>query len=318
MRRLAGKALAVLIPVAVLAVASWAVVRTSGGGSITNPHPAATGAPAATGKLLPRYYGVAVPSPLERNLRAFTAAAGTVPGIVEYYERFGSAFRDSPADVIERRGALPMMQWNPAYVPLAKITDGSYDAYLRAYAASVRAFRARIIISFGHEMNGPWWTWSAGRQSPAGFVAAWRHIHHVFTAAGASNVIWCWNPNVVSGPQVATLAPWWPGTAYVDWIGLDGYYFRPGYSFASIFGATLREARRLGPGKPVMIAETGAYPGPQMPARITNLFSGAASAGLVAVVYFDHKGQQDWRIEHTPAAAAAFRSAAAKYVRAKP
>jgi mannan endo-1,4-beta-mannosidase len=285
--RIPGKAVAIAVPLAILAAASWAVIGSQGVASLPVPGSPAVSRPAPPA----RYVGVSVPSPMAANLDAFARGTGANPGIVAYYERFGSSFRDSPV------GAS-----------LTAIASGGYDGYLRSYALSVRTFRARIIISFGHEMNGPWWPWGKGHESPASFIAAWRHVHDVFAQAGATNVTWLWNPNVVSGPSVANPAAWWPGGAYVDWIGLDGYYWHPADTFASVFSGALAQMRALSPGKPVIIAETGAYPGPKMAARIGQLFAGATAAGVTAVVYFDHDGHADWRLEDHPAALAAFRA----------
>ena len=69
-------------------------------------------------------------------------------------------------------------------VSLAAIASGRYDAYLRSYAAAVKAFGSQVILSFGHEMNGYWYSWGYRHTSPAAFVAAWRHIVTVFRAVG--------------------------------------------------------------------------------------------------------------------------------------
>src|SRR5438477_654456 len=62
-----------------------------------------------------------------------------------------------------------------------------------------------------------------GGHDPARYIAAWRRIHDRFVAAGATNVVWVWAPNVTDvegGPE--TMA-YYPGDAYVDWTGVDGY-----------------------------------------------------------------------------------------------
>ena len=47
-------------------------------------------------------------------------------------------------------------------------------------------------------MNGNWFPWSEGvNGNQAGeYVTAWRHVHDIFTAVGATNVTWVWCPNV--------------------------------------------------------------------------------------------------------------------------
>ena len=81
---------------------------------------------------------------------------------------------------------MPLVQIEPTGVSLAAIASGRYDTYLRSYAAAVKAFGGQVILSFGHEMNGYWYSWGYRHTSPAVFVAAWRHIVTVFRAAGCA------------------------------------------------------------------------------------------------------------------------------------
>lgn len=84
-----------------------------------------------------------------------------------------------------------------------------------------------VAISFGHEMNGHWYPWGTKDTTAATFVKAWRHIHDLFQEEGATNVVWVWSPNVVNPVPSVKLEPYWPGDAYVDWVGIVGYWRRP-------------------------------------------------------------------------------------------
>ena len=70
-------------------------------------------------------------------------------------------------------------------------------------------------------MNGDE-AWS-GNNAPL-YVSAYRHIHDLFVAAGATNVVWVWCPNITDndGGNRATM-DYYPRHAYVDWTGVDGY-----------------------------------------------------------------------------------------------
>ena len=119
-----------------------------------------------------------------------------------------------------------------------------------------------MALSFGHEMNGNWYPWGTSQATPAEFVAAWRHIHDLFAAAGATNVIWVWNPNIVNPMPNVELAPFWPGSAYVDWVGITGYFATTGPdTFAGVYGPTITEVRQF-TSKPIIIAETAVETGP--------------------------------------------------------
>ena len=75
-----------------------------------------------------------------------------------------------------RTRRVPLVQIEPTGISLSAIAAGKYDVYLSSYAEAVRDYGRAVILSFGHEMNGSWYSWSNGHSSPASFVAAWRHI----------------------------------------------------------------------------------------------------------------------------------------------
>ena len=306
-----GKPIAIGLPLVLVAASAYSLLYRAP--RATQATESASARPASCARLTVPFTGVVVPPPQGRSLRTFTLVSSLRPGVVEYYSEFGDRFDARRAGVAEQAGAVPLMQWNPVRSSLSAIAGGRYDGYLRAVAAAVRAFGCPLMLSFAHEMNRPWFSWGSTRQSPAAFVAAWRRIHSIFATAGAANVIWAWNPNV--GSSAASLQRWWPGSAYVSMVALDGYYLGPQDTFRSIFGATVRTFRRLAPGTQVVIAETGAYPGPGMTRRIANLFTGAKAAGLAGVIYFDIARQRDWRLEDDPAALTAFVRSARGYLR---
>jgi mannan endo-1,4-beta-mannosidase len=275
--------------------------------------------PAAPGQLsrptAPQsYLGVYVAGVPESyaGVTAFTAATGVRPNVVVYYSGWYEPFKVSFAADVVRHAAVPLVQIDPSGVSLAAIAGGQYDPYLRSYAAAVRAFGSRVILSFGHEMNGHWYSWGYRHTSPAVFVAAWRHIVTIFRAAGARNVTWLWTVNI-SGrhTNIPSPARWWPGNAYVTWVGIDGYYYKPSWTFASLFGPTIKAVRALTIA-PILIAETSVKPTAGKPDKIADLFAGVRAYGLLGLVWFDTKGAQDWSLSGA-AAVAAFRRGAAAY-----
>ena len=244
---------------------------------------------------------------------ALTSGTGVRPNITLYYsgwyEKFRSAFAVQAAD----NGAVPFIQLEPSGVSLAVIASGAFDTFLKTFATDVASYGARtgrgVIIGFGHEMNGYWYSWGYGHTSPAVFVAAWRHVVTVFRQQGADDVTWLWTVNIIDARHgIPAPAPWWPGNSYVTWVGIDGYYLKPDWTFASLFGPTIKAIRTLTL-DPVMISETGAAPADGQPAKIAGLFAGVRAYGLLGFVWFDARGTQDWRLSG-PAALAAFRRGA--------
>jgi mannan endo-1,4-beta-mannosidase len=264
------------------------------------------------------YLGVyAAQSPVSyAGVTAFTKTTGVTPNVTMYYSGWYEPFQVGFARTAAEHGAVPLVQIDPTHISLAKIAAGKYDGYLSSYAAAVSSYHHPVILSFGHEMNGGWYSWGYRHTSPKAFVDAWRHIVTVFRAIGASNVTWLWTVNIIDTQNGSIPAPahWWPGSAYVTWVGIDGYYLKSPWKFAPLFGPTIAAVRRKTRHDPILIAETGAAPAAGKPAKIADLYAGIRAYGLLGFVWFDGMGVDDWRI-NSPAAAAAFRKGAKAYKR---
>jgi hypothetical protein len=251
----------------------------------------------------------------------FTRVAGRQPNLVGYYSGWGETFQTSFARRVSAHGAVTILQWDPTDASVAAIAAGDYDSYLRSFADSVRGFGKPVVIGFGHEMNATWYTWGYGQVPPRTFVAAWRHVVRLFRGRGADNVTWLWTINA-DLPTTGPIASWWPGAGYVSWVGIDGYYYIPGDTFGSVFGKTIAQVRAI-TNKPVLLSETAVGPGAGQSAKIANLFTGMRQYGTLGLVWFDiaqndGRYHQDWRIENSPAAEAAFRRAATSLTLASP
>jgi glycosyl hydrolase family 26 len=251
------------------------------------------------------------------KITEFTTATGVKPRIVVYYSSWKQPFAASFAQTARDHDAYVLVQLEPKGVTLDSIAAGRSDAYLRSYADAVVAFRHPVILSFGHEMNGTWYSWGNGQQSPAAFVAAWRHIVDVFRAEGAANVTWLWTVSSIEGAS-SELSKWWPGAAWVTWIGVAGYYYHATDTFGLVFGSTIADVRTFS-SAPVLIAETAVGTTVNRESQIDGLFAGVSEQGLAGAVWFDeaqHAGiyHQNWRLEDDPDALAAFSAAVATYL----
>ena len=209
-----------------------------------------------------------------------------------------------------KHGAAPLVQIDPTGVSLAAIASGRYDAYLHSYASAVKAFGRQVVLSFAPEANAPWYTWGYRHTPAAVYVAAWRHVVNVFRAAGTRNVTWLWTVNTIQcGCHIRPPASWWPGSSYVNWVGIDGYYYQPSWKFAALFGPTIKNIRTVTL-DPILISETAA-PAASQPAKIADLFAGIRAYGLLGFVWFNRNKEKAWRIAG-PAAIAALRRGAEK------
>jgi hypothetical protein len=254
-------------------------------------------------------YEPGVPKSLSM-VNEFATNIGRDPNLVVTYGSWYDPFGVSLAEQVREFGGALLIQLQPIGATLSGIAAGKYDRYLTSYADAVRGFAHPVAISFGHEMNGTWYKWGATHVSPAVFVAAWRHIVTVFRKAGANNVTWVWTINSINAAP-RPLKPWWPGNAYVDWVGIDGYFYYSSDTFESVFGSTLAEVRQF-TDKPSLVAETGIGPQASQLAQIRELFTGVQDNHMIGLVWFDqgqNKGvyHQDWRLEDTPSALAQFK-----------
>ncbi len=308
---------------AALASVTVAMLTASCGAAATggpSAHKAADVA-SATGNSLPRainhrYLGFSAQGfpPSASSLADLETQTHVLPNLISMYTGPATPFNSQAADAIADQGALPLVQIDPDSQSLAGFAAGRDDSWLRRYADAVAAFDHPVAIGFAHEFNAPWTPWSFQHEDPAVFVAAWRHVVSVFRAQGATNVVWVWTINVNEDGTVGDLSAWWPGTDYVTWVGVDGYFFTD-EAFGSVFGPTFAQVRRF-TAKPILITETGVDPGATRPTQIINLFQAVETTpGLIGFIWFnyDKTTDHDWLLNNDPAALAAFSEAAHDY-----
>lgn len=180
----------------------------------------------------------------------------------------------------------------------ADIVQGSYDPSINTVCQALsNEMPQEILLRWGYEMeltgHFPW-----AQADPEGFVAAYRHFVDTCRAAGAANVRFVWSPAGMS-----SLSAFWPGDAYVDFVGLTALGFgewdvfrgaEQPLSFVEIFHTrySLVEAY----GKPIIICEFGVA-GPQAhQARwLANAFESLAAYPLLrGVSYFDAIDPLKW------------------------
>ncbi|MFD5110471.1 glycoside hydrolase family 26 protein [Streptomyces cinereoruber] len=235
-------------------------------------------------------------------MEEYARLVGKQPNLVEGYAAWGDGFDASGVRAAWARGALTLVSWEPRSTTMREIAAGRSDAYIREFARAVRRLNLPVVLDFADEMNGFWESWGPKHATAAQYVAAYRHVHDVFTDLGVANVIWTWAPNIVNPVPDVVLAPYYPGAGYVDWMGMVGYFTRGEDTFDAVFGRTLAELRALAD-KPVLIVETAAEPTARRAANVRELFAGvSADEGIVGFVWFNHAKRADWRLEAGSAA----------------
>jgi Glycosyl hydrolase family 26/Fibronectin type III domain len=163
-------------------------------------------------------------------------------------------------NLVQNAGALNLIDMDTGSVSLRSIANGSEDAAITTWAKQAAAYGHPFFLRLDWEMNGGWFPWgttSSNQNTPADYVAAWRHIHDLFVTAGATNTTWVWCPNVNGSSSVA-YSKLYPGDSYVDWTCLDGYnQGSSSTSFSSLYSQSYNDLLSVAPSKPIMIGEIG-------------------------------------------------------------
>ena len=228
------------------------------------------------------------------KIDAFNNRVGSDAGIAMWFERFGEYnIGRQKLDQVGNRGATPMVTLEPHKMSLASIANGRHDAWIDNFAGTLGSYDKPVIVRFAHEMNGTWYPWAG---QPSSYKDAFRRVSDRIEAR-APKAQMAFVPNVDF-----PIARYYPGDAYVDWLGLDGYNFgqnRPVQSPRQVFARSYDELVSLTPRKPVIIGETASLQYSGKAAWITDLYTDAIPNRMPrvkAVVWFDNNKERDWRV----------------------
>ncbi len=171
-------------------------------------------------------------------------------------------------------------------------------------------------------MNGTWFPWAAGvnGNTAADYIAAWKHVHQIFTQAGATNASWVWCPYVNPNSTLTDMSTLYPGDEYVDWTCLDGYNWGPSAtpprkwrSFSYLFGPSYRQiTEQIAPSKPLLVGETASSEnGGSKKEWIESAFASLPKEfpRIQGLIWFDKEDNgMDWPLESSAEATAAFKT----------
>ena len=194
----------------------------------------------------------------------------------EFFMTYMDFWQEFPQEVVDRaysEGRVMMLTWQPKMNPevdktsvlIPGIINGDYDAYIKDCVRRMKAIGEPVFLRFGNEMNGDytvWCDWFYSKDADL-YIDAWRHIYRIVKQEEANNVIFVWNPNDRSYPDFKWNSPelYYPGSDFVDWVGLTGYNGGTSYpndtwrNFNDIYRPIYNEYLLKYPGKPFMITE---------------------------------------------------------------
>jgi hypothetical protein len=253
--------------------------------------------------------------------------------VVKDYEDWshGTTFPSGPEAHFARKGhgrRILYYSWNATHygnggkVSYRSIAHGAWDrSVIRPEARRLKHYHHKVFLDFNHEFDSHA---QAGHGSPAQYVAAYRHIHHVFHRVGVHNVIWSWVSTGWIG-NAKTIRRSYPGRRFVDWIGYDPYNFAycagsPWRSPLKSFNVFYRWVGRQHNmrGKPLLLSEYASAPS----SRVKHWYASVAGAlrklpRIKAAIQFSGPSPSgcDFSLVDLPAAMAGFaHSATARYI----
>lgn len=142
----------------------------------------------------------------------FAEITGRKHASVFCYLAYGRPFPTRWVERLRRQGVSPQIAWEPNQ-GLQVVQD---DYYLREFAQEAARADVPIFLRFASEMNGAWTRYGG---DPLQYKIKWGIVKRAMERY-APNVamVWCVN----SIPET-TIARYYPGDEFVDWVGVNGY-----------------------------------------------------------------------------------------------
>lgn len=241
-----------------------------------------------------------------------------------------------------RHGYDVLLAWQPqlaggAPVLFTELASGRYDDYLARFFTRAAAHPGNVVIRFAHEPNGSGYPWSVnyreaggkGVQTTADYVRGWRYVVDFYRSFSRTlprqDIRFCWC--VTTNDKGVAMEEYYPGSDYVDILGVDVYNGYGGYwaSAAGLLRKPYARLKALGPAKPVWICEIGcrepskveqagvpADPSKSKADWLRGLFAITDYPDLRAVHFFHANRAFDWRLNSSATALAACREALAR------
>ena len=205
--------------------------------------------------------------------------------------------------------------WKGKATPFANLTipasafsiaSGSWDWKIHEWASHMEQYLARgkgrsLVLAPLQEMNGDWTPYGC---DPTNFKKAYKRIVDIIRGRGndETKVRFAFAPNGWTSHGCGSIFDYYPGDTYVDVIGISAYRWDGSTSVYSVMGGIVDSLTSSYPEKPILIAQTAAWPSSSKSQWIRDMFSWAASnPHVVGIVYFNHNnadvwGETDWRV----------------------
>ena len=239
------------------------------------------------------------------------------PAIIMWYRAWTAtgdkSFPVTQCKNLYKAGYIPHIVWEPN-ISFDDIIAGVYDTDLTAYAESIVQYGGPVMLRWGHEFNGDWYSWNAF--PPATYIAAYKHVHDIVAKIAGKQASWIWCANNGNGgTNKNDIIAYYPGDDYVDWVGIDGYNWGTSQTWSSwsnfnaVFSTVYNKLATKYPSKPIMLGEFGcSSTGGDKVVWINDFFKQVTTnyKNLRAFVWFNISKETDWRFNTSAETTQAF------------
>jgi predicted lipoprotein with Yx(FWY)xxD motif len=186
---------------------------------------------AVTGKFVPQTGILMTVGQDVDSINDYTASMGAVPaGVTNYVGITTLDGLNSSADA--GAGRNNVRELATAYPSSALVVGvsmngqvdavaaGSYNNNIDTLLTTLASYNRPVFLRWAYEVDGPW-----NGHSTNGVIQSFRYVHDRIATLGFSNRIAMVWQTMSYCPIDSNIASWYPGDAYVDWVGLS--YFAP-------------------------------------------------------------------------------------------
>ncbi len=179
----------------------------------------------------------------------------------------------------------------------SEILAGRWDNYFTDFASQLEAYKGPVILIPFSELNGNWTPWSGTKNgnTPEQAVSAWRYMHGFFDEVPNVSFGFAVNSDSVPNTPENQIENYYPGDAYVDYVGVDGFNDgTPWMTFSEIFDASLSKLAVYN--KPILIFSFASKEGMGKAQWLHDaLFTQIPKHRLITgFVYFNQNKEHNW------------------------
>jgi len=245
--------------------------------------------------------------PVKKDILEFRKDYGKKPYLVMIFLGWGDFPSERTIKDVYAEDCILFLTWEPwdaqrkAGIDFNALIQGKFDSYIGKLAAMLKEIDKPVLLRFGHEMNGDWYPWSGAKIGANLYIQAYRHVKEIFNKGKAANVKWVFSINWEDLPRDNRFILYYPGSDYVDYIGIDGYnwgnskHWSKWQSFEQIFKARYEQAAIID--KPIIISEfSSSSSGGDKQAWIKEALNSIKNMKKIkAFVIFNQDKEADWK-----------------------